>query len=86
MGHQILLGLVDLESSCYFTREQYLSTRGDRFRLAKPAVVSVRDKTFINNRVISKWNSSPDSIISVSSISSFEGNVNAFDFSNFLSL
>jgi hypothetical protein len=84
MCYKIFHGLVDLESSCYFTRSQYPSTRGNMFKLVKPAVVSERDKNFFNDRVINMWNSLPDNIVAVSSISSFKRNLNGFYFIKFL--
>jgi hypothetical protein len=62
------------------------------FKLGKPVVFSERDKKSLtivlslNNRVINVWNSLPDNIVAVSSISSFKRNVkrNGFDLTRFL--
>ena len=47
MCYKILLGLVDLEASRFFTRSLYPTTRGNLFKLAKLPVVSERDKKFL---------------------------------------
>ena len=80
MCYKILHGLVDLGSSCFFTRSMYPSTRGNLFKLDKLLVVSERDDTCFNYRVNNIWNLLPDNIVAASSISSFKRNINELDF------
>ena len=82
--YKILNGLVDVNSSSFFKRSLYSSTRGNSLKLTKLAVVSERDKNFFTNRVINIWNSLPDVIVTSSYVSSFKRNIAQIDLSEYL--
>jgi hypothetical protein len=84
MCYKILNGLLDIDSSCFFKRQLYASTRGNSIKLAKIHVASERDKNFFTNRVINIWNALPDFIVSSSSVSSFKRNIALTDLSKHL--
>ena len=84
MCYKIVNGLLDIDSSCFFKRQLYASTRGNSLELAKINVASERDKNFFTNRVINIWNALPDFIVSSSSISKFKRNIALTDLSKHL--
>jgi len=86
MCYKILYGLVDNDSSCFFKRSLYDSTRVGSLKLAKLHVISERDKNLFTNRVIDIWNALPDSIVTSSSVSRFKINIAQFDLSRYLLL
>jgi len=53
MCYKILCGLVDINSSCFFKRSLYDSTRGNSLKLAKLHVISERDKNFFTITMLS---------------------------------
>ena len=84
MCYKILYGMVDINTSCFFKRSLYDSTRGNSLKLAKLQVVSERDKNFFTNRVINIWNALPDTIVTSSSVSSFKRNITLINLSRYL--
>ena len=82
--YKILNGLVDVNSSSFFKRSLYSSTRGNSLKLTKLAVVSERDKKFFTNRVINIWNTLPDEIVTSCSVYSFKRNIARIDLSEYL--
>ena len=84
MCYKILYGMVDINTSCFFKRSLYDSTRGNSLKLAKLQVVSERDKNFFTNSVINIWNALPDTIVTSCSVSIFKRNITLINLSRYL--
>jgi hypothetical protein len=68
---------MDVNSKELFTLSQNTHLYGNKFKLVKPKSVSVRDDNFVISRVVSIWNSLPDSIVTVESVSSLKHRLNS---------
>ena len=71
--YQILHGLLNVDASFFFSPTTYYTpTRGRNFKLYKESFNKFARTYTFSNRVINDWNSLPDYIVNVDSLTSFK--------------
>jgi len=84
MTYKIINGLVDLNTSDFFTLSQLSNTRGHPLKLHKPRLqksVSAR-YNFFSNRIINVWNELPEDVVLSASLPIFKQKICKHDFSD----
>jgi len=70
--YQMLNGLLNIDSSFFFSSTVYHSTRGHKFKLSKQHFHKNIRSHALSIRVINDWNSLPDYIVNASSLTLFK--------------
>lgn len=78
MVYKLLSGLYDSNIACHLFSPTNFITRGNHLRLFKGHVHYDLRKFYFGNRIISIWNSLPDSVVNASSVATFERKLDKF--------
>ena len=76
--YQMLHNLVNVDCVNFFQRSTLSYTRGNVMNFDKPRIISTRDSHFFTNRTVNLWNSLPDSIVTVPTVTCFKSRLDKF--------
>jgi hypothetical protein len=83
--YKILNNLVCLNTSSFFLNNNYIYTRGHKFKLRKlKCKLDVRKYSF-SLRVVNIWNNLPSNVVNAKSIDSFKNEINSINFEKYCS-
>jgi len=80
LPHTYINILADIDSDAYFKRSKVHHTRANNMKLNKSHASSVRHSHFFTHRVITIWNSLPNSIVVSPTVASFKRKLHSLNF------